>query len=339
MPITGATAVTGSGLTNTQATFYESQAVEQLYATLGFRSLTTPKTLPLNKGRVIELFSYDLSPFTSGVTAGNAPANASEGAPGTGLTPTSTPSTATLGQNVDYINVSDMAIDVAIDPMLQNLSGLLGYRASLIADTLAQMEFDAATGLDASTKVVLGDGVYMTASAIRSAAGSLAGRNVRRFEDGKLHGVMHPFVSTDLFNDASINGITDILKRSEEGQSILREGVGTGASHEVVDFAGVRFVLSTNVPLTVNVPAAGKSAYSTYIAGLDAMFGVKLGAGSDIPAEDKNYFAKVNRFVPSVGDPAGVIAGGVSFNFKSVWAPRPGATMGFRRIQSESQIA
>jgi hypothetical protein len=82
MPISGATAVVNSGLSNTQATFYESQAVEQLYATLGFRSLTTPKTLPLNKGRVIELFSYDLSPFTSGVTAGNAPANASEGAPG-----------------------------------------------------------------------------------------------------------------------------------------------------------------------------------------------------------------------------------------------------------------
>jgi N4-gp56 family major capsid protein len=338
MPISGATAVVNAGLANSQATYYESQAVEALFATLGFRSLTSPATLPLNKGRVIELFTYDLSPFTTGVSAGSQPANASEGTPGTGLTPTSTPTTATLGQNVDYINCSDMVIDVAIDPLLKNLSKMLGYRASLIADTLAQMEFDAATALDASTKIVLGDGIYMTANAVRSAAGSLAGRNVRRFDDGFLHGVMHPFVSTDLFNDAAINGITDILKRSEKGQEILREGVGVGASHEVVEFGGVRFVLSTNVPLTANVPAAGKSAYSAYIAGLDAMFGVKLGGGSDLPGE-KNFSAKINTFAPSSGDPAGTIAGGVAINFKSVYAPRPGSTMGFRRIQCESAIA
>jgi hypothetical protein len=140
-----------------------------------------------------------------------------------------------------------------------------------------------------------------------------------------------------LFNDTTLNGITDILKRSESGQKLLQEGMSESNNFQVVEFAGVKFVQSTNVPLTSGVPTTGKSAYSTYIAAKDAVFSIKLGK-ADVP-EGRNFKAEIKQFAPSVADPAGLIGGAVAYNFKYVAAPRPATTQAFRRIQSESAIS
>ena len=332
-----ASAVTNANLTNTQAVYYDSLAIDAFFANLGFHTLTTPRDLPLHRGKTIQLFSYALAPFISGVTAGNQPGTATEGTVGSGLVPTAPDVQAVIGQYVDYITVSDLALDVAIDPMLENLNKMMGYRGSLIVGSIAQMEFDAACSIDTTTVVDIADGSYLNASAIRNAAGSLFGRNVRPFADGKLHGIMSPYVAADLFNDTTYNGVTDILKRSVEGQKLIQEGWGEGHDYEVIDFAGTQWISSTNVPLTSGVPITGKSAYSCYLAGLDAVFGVKLG-GSDVP-EGRNFKAEIKTFAASAADPAGVIPGAVSFNLKYVCAPRPGTgsgSMGFKRIRVES---
>ena len=198
-----ASAVTNANLTNTQAVYYDSLAIDAFFANLGFHTLTTPRDLPLHRGKTIQLFSYALAPFISGVTAGNQPGTATEGTVGSGLVPTAPDVQAVIGQYVDYITVSDLALDVAIDPMLENLNKMMGYRGSLIVDSIAQMEFDAACSIDTTTVVDIADGSYLNASAIRNAAGSLFGRNVRPFADGKLHGIMSPYVAADLFNDTT----------------------------------------------------------------------------------------------------------------------------------------
>jgi N4-gp56 family major capsid protein len=330
MAINAASAVTNANLSNTVATYYDSVAVDALYANLAFQTLTTPRDLPLHKGKTIQLFTYPLTPFVSGVTAGSNPTQGTEGAVGNGLVPTAPSVQATIGQYFDYITVSDLALDAAIDPMLENLSKVMGYRAALVTDTIVQMELDAITTIDPSTTNDLADGTYMTAGVIRSAAASLFGRNVRPFDDGKLHGILHPFVAGDIFNDTTYNGITDILKRTEKGVELLQEGWGEAANYEVLDFAGIKFVQSTNVPLTSGVPTTGKSAYSCYIAGKDAIFSIKLG-GQDVP-EGQNFKAAVKQFESNQADPAGVIKGGVSFNFKYVAAPRPGTGSGSQAI-------
>jgi N4-gp56 family major capsid protein len=335
-----ASAVTNANLTNTQAVFYEAQAIEALYADLAMLTLTTPSTLPTRKGKTIQFFTYALAPVIAGVTAGNTPGQASEGAPGSGIVPTAPAVQAVIGQYADFITCSDLNLDVAIDDELTNLSQHLGYRGALVIDTVTQLEIDAAVALDGAANMIIPDGSYSTLSTIRAAVASLAGRSIRRFEDGMYHGLVHPFVLGDILNDASYNGFTDIAKRSESGQKLLQEGVGQGDDRPVVDMAGVRFIQSPNVPLTASVPVSGKSAYSTYITGKDGIFSVKLG-NTDI-AGDRNFRAKVLKFQESAFDPAGVIAGGVSFNMKYVCAPRPGTgsgTQGVKRIQSESAIS
>jgi len=337
MGINAASAVTNAALSNTQAVYYDSIGVDALYANLAFQTLTTPRDLPLHKGKTIQLFTYPLTPFVSGVGAGSNPTAGTEGTVGTGLVPTAPSVQAVIGQYFDYVTVSDLALEIAIDPMLENLNKVMGYRAAMIVDTIAQMEFDAATTIDTTTTLDIADGSYLTANIVRSQAGSLFGRNVRPFGDSKLHGIIHPFVAADLFNDSAYNGITDIMKRTESGQKLLQDGWGESHDYEVVDYAGISFVTSTNVPLTANVPTAGKSAYSCYIAGQDAVFAIKLGGG-EIP-DSRNFKANIKTFTPNQADPAGVIGGAVSFNLRYVAAPRPGTGAGsqaFKRIRVES---
>ena len=210
----------------------------------------------------------------------------------------------------------------------------------MVIDTVTQLELDAAVGIDGAANIVVPDGSVTTASVIRAAVASLAGRSIRRFSDGFYHGLIHPFVLGDVINDANYNGITDILKRTESGQKLLMEGFGQGDDRPVTEAFGVRFTQSPNVPLTAGVPVTGKSAYSTYITGKDGIFSVRLG-NTDIP-QDRNFRAKVLRFTESAFDPAGVIGGGVSYNLRYVCAPRPGTgagSQGVKRIQSESAIS
>ncbi len=345
-----ASAVINANLSNTQAVFYEAQAVEALYAELAMLTLTTPSNLPTRKGRTIQFFTYALGPVVAGVAAGpnlapgnsgnNTPATAAEGAPGNGIVPTAPNVQAVVGQYADFITCSDLNLDVAIDDELTNLSQHLGYRGALVVDTVTQLELDAAVAIDGSANIIVPDGSVTTASTIRAAVASLAGRSIRRFADGFYHGLVHPFVLGDILNDANYNGLSDILKRTESGTKLLMEGMGQGDERPVVDAFGVRFVQSPNVPLVSGVPLAGKSAYNTYITGKDGIFSVRLG-NTDIP-QDRNFRAKVLRFTESAFDPAGVIGGGVSYNLRYVAAPRPGVgygTQGVKRIQAESAIS
>jgi len=333
-----ATAVSNSNLSNTQAVYYESQAIESLFMHLAFATLTTPRSLPPNKGKTIQLFSYATDWATSGVTAGNQPATQTEGVVGTGLVPTAPDVQAVLGEYADYITVSSFSKEIAIDPMLENLSKVLGYRGALVSDTLVQMELDTATALDSSSTTDLAAASYMTASVIRSQVAGLQGANILPFEDGMYRGLVHPYVAADIFNDPTINGISDILKRSESGQQLLRDGWGKGNSYNVVEFAGCKFVASPNVPIVT--PSTGTLAttlaYSTYIAGADAIFAIKLGEADDVP--EGNFKSRILEFEPSVVDPALQIGGAVSYRFLDVVAPRPGSIMGFRRIRSNSGI-
>jgi hypothetical protein len=336
-----ASALVNANLSNTQAVFYDAQAVEALYADLNFLTLTTPKTLPKRKGKTIQFFTYALGPVTAGVTAGNTPPQAAEGAPGGLIVPTAPNVQAVLGQYADAITASDLNLDVAIDDELVNLSTHLGFRGAMVIDTVTQMECDAAVALDGAANIVVPDGSFTTAAVYRQTVASLAGRNIRRFADGFYHGLSHPFCFGDVTNDITNNGLVDVLKHSEiSGQKLISEGFGLGDERAVVDVCGIRWTFSTNVPLTAGVPIGGKSAYSAYVTGRDGIFSVKLG-NTDLPNE-RNFRAKILRFTESAYDPSGLIGGGVSFNTKYVAAPRPGTgsgSQGIKRIQAESAIS
>ena len=325
MAYSPASILTSGALPNLVAIYYERQAIPNLKAQTPFLSMTKQKPLPMKSGNQIQFFTYAL--------LGANTNQAAEGTVGSPISESSTKIVATIGQYADFINSSDLAMDVAIDDpsLLQNLATELNYRLALTLNSLTQLTSDAAVGVDGSVNIQLANGSYLTASNIRTAVQQLAGVNARPLsKDGYWGGVIHPFVVHDVLNDTSFNGLTDILKRETGTHSKL---LGPVSNEEAIEFAGVRFKQSTTAP---SVTISSNTYYNTYLYSDDALFSVFLGKNPE--SGEKNYHLMIQEAPQngSVSDPARQIGGWVSYNVKFTNTLRPGSTMVIRRIQSET---
>lgn len=324
MAYSPASILTSGALPNLVAIYYERQAIPNLKAQTPYMSMTKQKPLPLRSGNQIQFFTYAL-------LAGNTN-QAAEGTVGSPIAESSTKIIATIGQYADFINSSDLAMDVAIDDpsLLQNLATELNYRLALTLNSLVQLTADASTGVDSSVNIQLANGSYLTASNIRTAVQQLAGVNARPLtRDGYWGGIIHPFVVHDVLNDTSFNGLTDILKRGDQANKLL----APLPNEDVIEFAGARFKQTTTAPTAT---IGGNTYYNTYIFSDDALFSVFLGKNPE--SGEKNYRLMVQEAPAqgSVSDPARQIGGWVSYNVKYTNTLRPGSTMVIRRLQSET---
>lgn len=324
MAYSPASILTSGSLPNLVAIYYERQAIPNLKAQTPFMSMTKQKPLPIRSGNQIQFFTYSL-------LAGNTN-QAAEGTVGSPISESSTKIVATIGQYADFINSSDLAMDVAIDDpsLLQNLATELNYRLALTLNSLVQLTSDAAVGVDASVNIQLANGSYLTANNLRTAAQQLAGVNARPLtKDGYMGGIIHPFVVHDVYNDTSFNGLTDIIKRGDMAEKLM----APLANEDVVTFAGIKFKQTTTAPSST---ISSNTYYNTYIYADDALFSVFLGKNPE--SGEKNYRLLIQEAPSqgSVSDPARQIGGWVSYNVKYTNTLRPGSTMVIRRIQSET---
>lgn len=325
MAYSPASILTSGALPNLVAIYYERQAIPNLKAQTPFMSMSKQKPLPLRSGNQIQFFTYSL-------LSGNTN-QAAEGTVGSPISESSTKIVATIGQYADFINSSDLAMDVAIDDpsLLQNLATELNYRLALTLNSLVQLTSDSATGVDSSVNIQLANGTYLTANNIRTATQQLAGVNARPLtRDGYYGGIIHPFVVHDVLNDTSFNGLSDILKRNDEG---ARKLMAPLSNEDVIEFAGCRFKQTTTAPTAT---IGGNTYYNTYIYADDALFSVFLGKNPE--SGEKNYRLLVQEAPAqgSVSDPARQIGGWVSYNVKYTNTLRPGSVMTIRRLQSET---
>lgn len=315
-----------SGLNHLAQIYYDRLAVDNLKAHLVAYQTCERRRLPNKNGKTIQLFTYKL--FGANTTPGT------EGTVGAGQNPTTNTVQTSVSQYFDYMSFSDILVETAIDPIVENSAVEFGYRAALTNDTLAFNAYENAVTLDSSVSNDLGAATYMSASLARHSVMSLRGRNVRPKADGFFYGIIHPFVAFDLLNDNTTGGYIDTRKYTESGEQELMRGV---QGYRVAEFGGVRFFETTTVPTYANYQSG--TGYATYIVGKDALFSVSLGA-TETPG-DKNFRLITRNWAndPSVADPAGVIGASVAYNFKQAYVPRPGSTMGFRRIRSLSSIS
>jgi N4-gp56 family major capsid protein len=325
MAYSPASILTTGALPNLVAIYYERQAIPNLKAQTPFMSMTKQKPLPLRSGNQIQFFTYSL-------LSGNTN-QAAEGTVGSPITESSTKIVATIGQYADFINSSDLAMDVAIDDpsLLQNLATELNYRLALTLNSLVQLTADSSTGVDSTVNIQLANGSYLTANNIRTAIQQLAGVNARPLtKDGYWGGIIHPTVVHDVLNDTSFNGLTDILKRTP---SMAEKLFSPLANEDVIEFAGARFKQTTTAPSST---IGGNTYYNTYLFSDDAIFSVFLGKNPE--SGEKNYRLMVQEAPAqgSVSDPARQIGGWVSYNVKYTNTLRPGSTMVIRRLQSET---
>jgi hypothetical protein len=324
MAFTPASIQTSGALPNLVAIYYERQSIPNLKAQTPFMSMTKQKPLPLRSGNQIQFYTYALLPGNTN--------QAAEGTVGSPIGESSTKIVATIGQYADFINSSDLAMDVAIDDpsLLQNLATELNYRLALTLNSLVQLTADAAVGVDSTVNIQLANGSYLTAANIRTAIQQLAGVNARPLtKDGYWGGVIHPYVVHDVFNDTSFNGLTDILKRGGEANKLF----APLANEDVITFAGAKFKQTTTAP---SVTISSNTYYNTYIFSDDAIFSVFLGKNPE--SGEKNYRLMIQEAPAqgSVSDPARQIGGWVSYNVKYTNTLRPGSTMVVRRLQSET---
>ena len=328
MPYSPASVLTTTGtLAHLVSRWYDRVAVGNLKSNLAFVPATSRRRLPNANGKTFQIYSYDT--FAANTTPG------SEGTVGTGIAPTTVVREVTVQQYFDYVNFSDLLVETALDPIVENTAAELGYRAALSADRLARSEFEVAAAATAAARIDLADNEFLSAAIVRQAAMSLRGDDVKPQSDGMYIGIAHPFALFDLLNDNTAGGVIDILKYHESGAKQLQSGVQN--EMRVVDVAGVRFIETTQVGSTAAFPSGVKVGYHTYVVGMDAIFTVSLGQ-TEIP-EQRNFSLTARNWGPTKSDPAGVIGSSVAYNFKFAALRAPGTIVRLRQIRAESSIA
>jgi N4-gp56 family major capsid protein len=170
---------------------------------LPFVAVTSRRKLPDRNGRVIQLYGYDL--FAANTTPGT------EGTVGTGINPTTSVRNVAVNQYFDFASFSDILVETAIDPIVENTAAEMGYRAALTANVLARTEFEAEATADSTIVISCTDNEFLSASLTRQAVMSLRGADVRPQTDGLFAGIIHPFAAFDLLNDNTAGGVIDIL--------------------------------------------------------------------------------------------------------------------------------
>jgi N4-gp56 family major capsid protein len=318
-----------SGLTHLASIYYDRVAVENLKPNLPFVAVTSRRKLPDRNGRTIQLFGYDLLP--ANVTPGT------EGTVGTGISPTTSIRNVTVNQYFDFASFSDILVETAIDPIVENTAAEMGFRAALTANTLARMEFEAQAASDPAAVIAGQVDEFLSAALVRQGVFHLRGLDVRPQADGLFAGIIHPFPAYDLMNDNVAGGVIDILKYHKEGAEELMRGV---QGYRVIDIGGVRFIETTTATIYNDFPEEGRTAYGTLIVGQDAVFSVSLGA-TEIP-EQRNFQLIVRNWEPSAADPARVIGASCAYNFKygALRVPQAaGLHPRFVELRTESSIS
>lgn len=330
------TSMNTSNLPQAKVVHHDKNFVKNLKPNTCFLRLADRRELPEMSGNQHRLYMYNRLGANANQTA--------EGTVGSGITVSVVNTTATIGQFADYVNLSDYSMQTAIDNALENIHKELAFRLGYSISTLGRNTLDGAATIDASASIQNAAAAPFTRANITSAVQSLTGRDVQPFEAGHMAGAIHPFVVGDALNDVTTNSLTDILKRTAEGQEKLSELPSPdGDNVPVLEWGGVRFHQTSMVTQTSNYLSSGKTALRTYIVGEDGLIAISLGKreGAQIGEGDwrnlKLWMFKPTE--PSPSDPSRLIGGWTSYNVKIVYTFSPDTTMRVRLIDSVSNIS
>jgi N4-gp56 family major capsid protein len=281
-----------------------------------FLSVTEPDVLPQRNGKLVQWFRYGL--FAANTTP------SAEGVVGTSLALNTSTVTATVEEYSDFITLSSLLEETAIDPIAQNAAEQLGYRAGLSVDTIVRTEFDSNTGANLTPL-----GASFSVADARHAKALLRGINVMPRDGGDFVGIIHPYITFDLQSDNTAGGFIDALKYARP------DGLLNG---EVGRAAGVRFVESTNVGTSGTAPNV---LYNSYIVGKGGVGAVDLaGRGPSKVMDPSRQAFRVNviRGGPQIADPEGKIGSAVSYRFVFVAQTLDSTNLRYRIVQADASI-
>lgn len=294
MSYTPASNLTTSGSIQHLATvYYSRRALDVLRQKFRFLLATEPDILPKRNGRTIQYYRY------TKFGANTVPS--AEGTVGTGITVTTGTISATVSEYSDYASVSTLLQDTAIDPVVENISKELGYRAALSVDTITRTELDTGTGAEITAL-----GAVFSAADLRRARALLEGTNVEPKMGDDFVTIMHPYIVYDLKSDNTAGGFIDVMKYAAPDKLLAGEAGRIDSC---------RIFTTTNVKTSGTAPTV---KYYTYVVGKGAIGGIDLGGRgpSRVQDIDKQAFKlNVVQGGPSAADPEGKIGAYVSYYF------------------------
>lgn len=314
---------TTPSLTHLATVYYERKALDTLMQRFVFREGCVGDIIPKRVGKTVQFYRYSL--FAANTTP------APEGTVGTGLPLTTTTITAAVSEYADYITLSTLLTETAIDPITENAADMLGYRAGLSADTITRLEFDS----NAASVQVSTIGATFAAADLRRQTMLLEGQNVRPLAGENFLCIIHPYILYDLMSDNTAGGFIDVMRYANP-QAILDNGQALNG--EAGKMGGCRILKSTNVGSTGSAP---NTYYYTYVIGKGAVGAVDLaGVGPTKVMDPEKQMFKVNVIQggPQIADPEGMIGAAVSYRFVYTAQTLDSTTYRYGIVLSNSSI-
>lgn len=300
--------------------YYNRRALDQLKKRFRFREATEPDQIPLRSGKTVQFFRYTL------LAANTTPS--AEGTVGTPVPVSTTTVSATVSEYSDFCSLSTLLTETAIDPIVQNFSEQLGYRAGLSNDTICRLEFDSV----ASSSTDIGTlGAFMTVGDFRRVRALFNGIDLYEGPRGRsnFQAILHPYILYDVMSDNTAGGFIDIMKFANP-TALLEGQAGRVDQFDIVT--------STNVATSGTAPSV---LYYAYLIGRGAVGSVDLpGAGpTQVVDPDKQTF-KINviKGGPNPADPEGQIGSYVSYRFVTVNKILDATNYRFRRIKADASL-
>jgi len=255
--------------------YYEKKLLSTLEPRLVLQPLGKKQKLPKGLGDTVKWLRY------AAINANTAPI-ATEGTPPDSIAFTTSNVTATVLQYGQFARISDLLSDVAIDPVLENLSERFGIAAAKTIEQLIVNELDATASVqfinnkDAAT-LVAGDELdhkELVEAMIRQKADFIGPH-----ESGSYVAVLHPKAEYDIMTDVQAGSMLDLRKYTDPKNML---------NGEIGKMYGMRFLVSDKM---TNVAANSPNvAYinAAYVIGEEA-FGVVELDGNSVKMINKKH--------------------------------------------------
>jgi len=211
----------------------------------------------------------------------------------------------------DFITVSTLLDETAIDPIVQNAAEQLGYSAGLSVDTLTKTEFDSNTGAIISPGTI---STYATVDDLRRCKALLEGNDIRPKDETYYYCILHPYIIYDIKSDNTAGGFIDLMKAVYMGKGT--DAPFINAPNPFDEPVGI--VDNIKIWATTNVTTSGTAPnvlYYGYVVGRGAVGAVDLQGSGPSKVEDpskQQFRINVIRGGPQIADPSGMIGAAVS---------------------------
>lgn len=308
MSYTPAGNLTSTGGINHLATvWYNRRALDQLKKRFRFYHAMEPDMIPRRSGKTVQWFRYTL--------LGANTSAASEGAVGSSNTLATTTLSGSVTEYSDFITVSTLLDETAIDPIVTNAAEQLGYSAGLSVDTINKAEFDTNSGAVISPGTI---STYATVDDLRRCKALLEGADVRPKDEKYYICILHPYIIYDIKSDNTAGGWIDLLKYADMGKgegSDLLAGTKNPFDEPVGVVDNIKIWATTNVTTSGSAPNV---LYSGYVVGRGAVGSVDLQGSGPSQVEDpskQQFRINVIRGGPQIADPAGMIGAATSYRY------------------------